>query len=86
MAGAPSLVGVLDASDTTVVGRVLARAADSGRQGDALRGKVEERVEVNLFQNAKKFRRKNSAATHAGFHPILSQDPKEFGAGTSVEG
>ena len=53
MAGAPSLVGVLDASDTTVVGRVLARAADSGRQGDALRGKVEERVEVNLIQNAK---------------------------------
>ena len=45
--GPPSLVVVLETKDTTVVARVLARAAGSGRQGDALRGKVEERVEVH---------------------------------------
>ena len=33
------------------------------------------------------FRRKKIAQSpHAGFHPILSQDPKDFWAGTSVEG
>ena len=42
---------------------------------------------TNLFQNAKILEEeKITQPPHAGFHPIFSQDPKDFWAGTSVEG
>ena len=40
-----------------------------------------------MFQNAEILEEeKISQAAYIGFHPILSQDPKDFKAGTSVEG
>ena len=39
-----------------------------------------------MFQNAEIWEQKISQAAYVGFHPILSQDPKDFKAGTSVEG
>ena len=41
---------------------------------------------INVFQNAEILEKKISQAAYVGFHPILSQDPKDFKAGTSVEG
>ena len=41
---------------------------------------------INVFQNAEILEEKKSQAAYVGFHPILSQDPKYFEAGTSVEG
>ena len=35
-------------------------------------------VTTNLFQNAKILEKKIAQPPHAGFHPILSQDPKDF--------
>ena len=41
----------------------------------------------NMFQNAEILQEeKISQAAYIGFHPILSQDPKDFKIGTSVEG
>ena len=41
---------------------------------------------INLFQNAKILGGGETQPPHAGFHPIFIQDPKDFLAGTSVEG
>ena len=43
-------------------------------------------MDTNLFQNAKILEKIIAQSPHAGFHPIFSQDPKDFRAGTSVEG
>ena len=39
-----------------------------------------------MFQNAEIKKKKISQAAYVKFHPILSQDPKDFKAGTSVQG
>ena len=43
-------------------------------------------VFINVFQNAEILEKKISQAAYVGFPPILSQDPKDFKAGTSVQG
>ena len=35
-------------------------------------------LKIYLFQNAKILEKKITQPPHAGFHPIFSQDPKEF--------
>ena len=41
---------------------------------------------LTCFRMQKLLKKKISQAAYVGFHPILSQDPKDFKAGTSVEG
>ena len=47
---------------------------------------MSECVSSRVFQNAEICERKNKPTPYVGFYHISSQDPKDFWAGTSVEG
>jgi len=39
-----------------------------------------------IYEECRNFRKKISQAAYVGFYPVLNQDPKDFKAGTNVEG